>query len=58
MCAKNCPEKAIAMVDNLAVIDNSKCTRCGICVEKCPSKCIIDYANDEPALPAGERCAG
>jgi len=27
-------------------------------VEKCPSKCIIDYANDEPALPAGERCAG
>jgi ferredoxin len=41
------------MVDNLARIDNSKCTRCGICVEKCPAKCIIDYDKVEPALPAG-----
>ncbi|MCR4426573.1 MAG: Fe-S cluster domain-containing protein [Firmicutes bacterium] len=40
ICAKNCPEKAIAMHDNLAVIDQSKCTRCGVCVQKCPVKCI------------------
>ena len=24
-CIKACPEKAISLVDNIAVIDNSKC---------------------------------
>ncbi|MBQ9104072.1 MAG: 4Fe-4S binding protein [Clostridia bacterium] len=28
------------MQDNLAVIDYSKCTGCGICADKCPKKCI------------------
>ncbi len=41
ICAKNCPHGAIAIIDNLAVIDYSKCTGCGICADKCPSKCII-----------------
>ncbi len=41
LCAKNCPEKAIEMVDNLPIIDYSKCVGCGLCADKCPSKCII-----------------
>jgi Na+-translocating ferredoxin:NAD+ oxidoreductase subunit B len=38
---KNCPEEAITMENNLAVIDQEKCTNCGICVEKCPRDCIL-----------------
>jgi len=41
ICEKNCPADAIAVVNNLAVIDYAKCTRCGICVEKCPQKSIV-----------------
>lgn len=41
LCAKKCPCEAIAMVDNLPVVDNSKCIGCGACVEACPTKCIL-----------------
>ena len=40
MCVRNCPEQAIKLEDNLAVIDYSICIGCGKCAEKCPSKCI------------------
>lgn len=40
LCAKNCPALAIEMVNNLPVIDYSKCTGCKTCVGKCPRKCI------------------
>ncbi len=40
LCAKNCPSGAITMVNNLPVIDYSKCTGCKVCVAKCPRKCI------------------
>ncbi len=30
------------MTDNNASIDYTKCTSCGICVEKCPRKLITD----------------
>lgn len=40
LCAKNCPENAITMVDNLPIIDYSKCTGCLTCVSKCPRKTI------------------
>ena len=40
ICEKNCPSDAIKVVDNLAVIDYSKCTSCGVCFEKCPRKII------------------
>ena len=45
ICAKNCPQGAIAMIDNLPVIDYEKCVSCHHCVEKCPRKVIkeIDY---------------
>ena len=41
LCAKNCPEGAITLKDNLPVIDYAKCVSCGVCAEKCPSKCIL-----------------
>ncbi len=40
LCAKNCPETAITMVDNLPVIDYSKCSGCKTCVSKCPRHSI------------------
>lgn len=49
ICEKNCPEKAITVVNNLAVIDYAKCTQCGICVEKCPQKIIFRTAQKAAA---------
>lgn len=40
ICAKSCPQGAITMVDNLPIIDYSKCTGCLTCVAKCPRKTI------------------
>lgn len=44
LCEKNCPEGAISVVadaeGSIAVIDYTKCTNCGICVSKCPTKVI------------------
>jgi electron transport complex protein RnfB len=41
ICEKNCPEKAIVVQNNLAVINYDICTQCKICVEKCPQKSIL-----------------
>ncbi|MBS4022959.1 MAG: RnfABCDGE type electron transport complex subunit B [Dethiobacter sp.] len=40
ICVKNCPENAIRMENNLAVIDSYICTNCGKCVESCPRNTI------------------
>ncbi len=40
ICEKNCPSDAIKVTDNIAHIDQEKCTHCGICAEKCPKKAI------------------
>ncbi len=40
LCEKACEFDAIKVENNLATIDYSKCTRCGKCAEKCPSKII------------------
>lgn len=40
LCEKNCPSDAVHVIDNVAYIDQSKCTGCGTCVEKCPKKVI------------------
>ena len=42
ICEKNCPNDAIHVIDNLAVIDYAKCDSCGICAEKCPRHLISD----------------
>ncbi len=41
MCEKKCPNGAIKVSDNRAVIDHSLCTSCGICVQSCPTKCLV-----------------
>ena len=39
-CERECPSGAIAVVNNLAVIDYEKCTHCGHCKEVCTTGCI------------------
>lgn len=41
LCAKNCPEGAITVENNLAYIDQEKCIHCNLCKEKCPVKIIL-----------------
>ncbi|MBR1731383.1 MAG: RnfABCDGE type electron transport complex subunit B [Ruminococcus sp.] len=42
-CEKTCEFDAIKVLNNLAVIDYSKCTSCGACAEVCMTKCIKIY---------------
>ena len=44
ICEKNCPNQAITVTDNHAVIDYTKCTGCGICAEKCPKHIIVEMS--------------
>jgi Na+-translocating ferredoxin:NAD+ oxidoreductase RNF subunit RnfB len=41
-CVKACPNGAIAVDDNLAVIDSEKCDNCSKCVEACKRMIIKD----------------
>lgn len=34
--AESCPTRAVSVVQGKAVIDADKCTKCGVCVGKCP----------------------
>jgi RnfABCDGE-type electron transport complex B subunit len=36
-CERNCPEKAIKLVNGIPVVDYSLCNSCNICVEGCPT---------------------
>lgn len=40
LCEKQCEHDAIHVENNVASIDYTKCTGCGKCAEKCPSKVI------------------
>ena len=44
-CERVCPENAIKVVNNLAVIDYDKCSGCRTCVENCPTHCLhtVDF---------------
>lgn len=42
ICEKTCQHDAIHVVDNLAVIDYTKCVSCSECAEKCPRHLIAD----------------
>ncbi len=39
-CADHCAFNAISMVDGVAVIDETKCQACGMCVKNCPRNAI------------------
>lgn len=41
LCVKACEFDAIVVENNIAKIDYSKCTNCGACALKCPSKIIL-----------------
>lgn len=32
----SCPSKAVSVTDGKAIIDQNKCTECGVCIGKCP----------------------
>ncbi len=40
LCEKQCQAGAITVENNVAHIDQEKCTGCGACAEKCPKKVI------------------
>ena len=42
MCEKVCTAGAIKVVNNVAVIDDSKCLSCGMCAVNCPRGAIVD----------------
>ncbi len=57
-CVKVCPQEAIVMEDNLAVIDLEKCDDCGKCAEKCPTNTIHRrnaIPTEQAALAAAEK---
>lgn len=39
-CAKVCPERAIRVIDNKAVVDEALCVACGKCIKTCPHNLI------------------
>ncbi|MBO4360715.1 MAG: RnfABCDGE type electron transport complex subunit B [Eubacteriaceae bacterium] len=39
-CQSVCPVKAIRVIDNVAVVNPSKCISCGMCVRSCPRNLI------------------
>lgn len=44
LCEKQCQFDAIHVVDNIAHIDQDKCTGCGACAAKCPKKIITSVS--------------
>lgn len=45
-CEKNCKQDAIHLIDNIPVVDYSKCTSCGDCISGCPTK-VLTLFQDE-----------
>lgn len=58
LCVKKCPHDAIHMEEDLAVIDYTKCTNCGICAAVCPTGAIIDDIKARPKAVIGTKCEG
>lgn len=42
-CEKTCPTESIKVVNGVALIDESTCTRCGACIPSCPMHCIVNF---------------
>jgi ferredoxin len=41
-CIEVCPVEAIAIKDDVAVIDDDACIECGECVDECPTEAIVE----------------
>ncbi|MBR2642441.1 MAG: monomeric [Lentisphaeria bacterium] len=50
-CMYNCPRGAISVVNQVSVIDYSKCINCGKCVAVCPFRAIV-----KTTVPCEEAC--
>ena len=60
-CERACPEGAVSIVNNHAVIDYDKCVGCVACTVKCRKKIIVDTMHDLTVLKdkvAFVRCSG
>jgi len=60
-CEQNCPQGAVHIVDNHAVIDYDKCVGCVACTVKCKKKIIVDTLHDLTVVKenvAFVRCSG
>ncbi|MGN1001459.1 MAG: 4Fe-4S dicluster domain-containing protein [Oscillospiraceae bacterium] len=60
-CERACPEGAVSIVENHAVIDYDKCVGCVACAVKCRKKIIVDTLHDLSALKSSVafvRCSG
>lgn len=60
-CERACPEGAVSIIDNHAVIDYEKCVGCVACMVKCRKKIIVDTLHDLTALKSSVafvRCSG
>ncbi|MCL2633249.1 MAG: RnfABCDGE type electron transport complex subunit B [Oscillospiraceae bacterium] len=58
-CVYVCPEEAIVIKDNLAVVIPSKCNACGLCVKACPKKIItIQKARQSVHVMCGSKDIG
>ena len=58
LCARVCPFGAIEMVDNLPVVDYTKCRECSMCVDKCPRKSIQRTKPIKKAKILKNKCIG
>ena len=60
-CVRACPEGAVDIINNHAVIDYDKCVGCVACAVKCKKKIIIDTLHDITKLKekvAFVKCSG
>jgi len=39
-CVEECPNEAISMVNDKAVVDVDTCIDCGVCIDACPAEAI------------------
>lgn len=59
LCVKVCPyEGAIKMDGNIPIMNYAKCTSCGICYNKCPTKSFIDRVKARPYAIISGQCNG